>query len=160
MAMRIGGEYKLRNIRLYQWRRQAQALRIDPTKMIARIDELARQISEHVPEVRRRMKIEGIRHPIVGTLAEALTARMKEGRSLMCHRGEKELAYIVRLVLLGAGVPDWRTLWGLQGSKAEGRESATPFPCWLSVHLYLSRWLHHRRLAPPLPFVVPRQKAK
>lgn len=92
MAMRIGGEYKLRNIRLYQWRRQAQALRIDPTKMIARIDELARQISEHVPEVRRRMKIEGIRHPIVGTLAEALTARMKEGRSLMRHRGEKELA--------------------------------------------------------------------
>jgi hypothetical protein len=39
---------------------------MDPDKMIARIEELAEQISDRGQEVSRRMKTEGIRHPVVG----------------------------------------------------------------------------------------------
>jgi hypothetical protein len=42
----------------------------------------------------------------------------------------------------------------------EGRESAIPFPRWLSAPINPSRWPHRHRLAPPVPFVVSRENAQ
>jgi serine/threonine-protein kinase HipA len=83
LSMRLGGEYRLRNIRLYHWRRLAEELRVDPDSMIQRADEFARQLADHIPDVRRRMTEEGLTHPIIAQLAEALTARAAACREIL-----------------------------------------------------------------------------
>jgi hypothetical protein len=42
-----------------------------------------------------------------------------------------------------------RPSWTSRFPDPEGRESATPFPCGLRVHTYLSWWHRHPRLALP-----------
>ena len=39
-----------------------------------------------------------------------------------------------------------RPRWRSRFPDPEGRESTIPFPCWLCVHLYVSRWQRHPRL--------------
>jgi hypothetical protein len=41
-----------------------------------------------------------------------------------------------------------RPCWTSRFPDPEGRESVTPFPCWLCVHLYPSWWHRHSRLTP------------
>ena len=73
--MKLGGEYRLRNIGLRQWRKLAEELRIDADEMTHRVDNLARRLSDHVSEVRHGMTDEGLAHPIIARLADALTTR-------------------------------------------------------------------------------------
>jgi hypothetical protein len=56
-------------------RKLAEELRVDPDAMTHRVDDFARQLSDHVSEVKQRMTDEGIAHPIIARLADALTAR-------------------------------------------------------------------------------------
>jgi len=82
-AMKIGSEYRLRNINLYQWRKLAQEVRIDPGVLISRIDNIAQQLLEQIPEVGRSLKTEGLKHSIVETLSKALTKRISGCRKLL-----------------------------------------------------------------------------
>jgi serine/threonine-protein kinase HipA len=75
LSMKLGGEYRLRNIRLYHWRRLAEELHVNPDATIQRVDDLARQLADHIPDIRRRMTEEGLTHPVIARLADALTAR-------------------------------------------------------------------------------------
>ena len=85
LSMKLGGEYRLCNIRLYHWRKQAEELHVNPDAMIQRVDEFARQLADHVPDIRRRMTEEGLTHPVIARLADALTARAAACREIL-HR--------------------------------------------------------------------------
>jgi serine/threonine-protein kinase HipA len=83
LSMKLGGEYRLRNIQQYHWRKLAEELRVDPEAMIHRVDDFARQLVDFLSEVRRRMTEEGLAHPIIGRLAEALAARASMCREIL-----------------------------------------------------------------------------
>jgi serine/threonine-protein kinase HipA len=77
LSMKLGGEYRLRNIRQSDWRKLASEVRVDPDQTIRRVDDLARQLINNVPEIRQWMIEEGVTHPITDRLAQALIARAK-----------------------------------------------------------------------------------
>jgi serine/threonine-protein kinase HipA len=83
LSMKLGGEYRLRNIRLHHWRKLAEELRIDPDRLIQRTSDFARQLADHVPDIKNRMAGEGIAHPIIARLSDQLTARAATCREIL-----------------------------------------------------------------------------
>ena len=83
LSMKLGGEYRLRNIYKNNWRKLAEQLRIEPDAMTSRVDDFARQLADRVPEMRARMAGEGVNHPIIGRLADALVARAARCRQIL-----------------------------------------------------------------------------
>jgi len=75
LSMKLGGEYRLRNIYKPNWHKLAEQLRIEPDSMTSRVDDFARQLADRVPDMRRGMTEEGVDHPIIVRLSEALVAR-------------------------------------------------------------------------------------
>ena len=61
--MKMGGEYRLRNIGLHHWRKLREELHIDPGWMIRRVNGFAKQLGDHVSDVNRRMTDEGLALP-------------------------------------------------------------------------------------------------
>jgi serine/threonine-protein kinase HipA len=85
-SMKLGGEYRLRNISLHHWRKLAEELHVNHDAMIQRVDDLTRQLADHVSDIRRRMTGEGLTHPIIARLAEALRARAATCRDILHPR--------------------------------------------------------------------------
>ena len=83
LSMKLGEEYGLRNIYKNNWRKLAEQLRIGPDAMTSRVDDFARQLADHVPDMRRRMTEEGVDHPIIARLADALVARAARCRQIL-----------------------------------------------------------------------------
>jgi len=83
--MKIGGEYRIRNIRPYHWRKLATELKLDPSATLRRVAELASQLADHVSEVKRQMMNEGSKHPIISRLAETLAER-----AVACRRDSSD----------------------------------------------------------------------
>src|SRR6266513_2816612 len=83
LSMKLGGEYRLRNITLHHWHKLAAELHVDPDAMVARVDSFAAQLADHVSDITRRMTEEGIKHPIIARLAEALVVRAAACRKLL-----------------------------------------------------------------------------
>ena len=81
--MKLGGEYRLRNINLHHWRKLAKELRLDSEAIIHRVDDFAGRLRDHVPEIQQRMTVEGIAHPIIARLAEALRLRSDTCRKVL-----------------------------------------------------------------------------
>jgi serine/threonine-protein kinase HipA len=75
VSMKIGGEYRLRNIQPLHWRKLAAELKLDPNKTLRRVSELAGQLADHVSTVKQQMVSEGLKHPIIPRLAEVVTKR-------------------------------------------------------------------------------------
>ena len=74
-SMKIGDEYRFRDIHARQWRKMAQEVRLDPNKLIQRVNEFAAQLADHAADIGRRMREEGIDHPLIPRLVESLAAR-------------------------------------------------------------------------------------
>jgi serine/threonine-protein kinase HipA len=83
LSMKLGGEYRFRNIQLRDWRGQAEELGVDADELVHRVDDLAKQLAEHVPAIARRMTDDGLAHPLILRLANQLTARAAECRDLL-----------------------------------------------------------------------------
>ncbi|HSY30576.1 MAG TPA: type II toxin-antitoxin system HipA family toxin [Verrucomicrobiae bacterium] len=83
LSMKLGGEYRLRNIRLYHWHRLAEELHVNPDAMVQRVDEFAKQLADHVPDIKRRMTEEGLTHPVIPRLADALIERAAACRRIL-----------------------------------------------------------------------------
>jgi serine/threonine-protein kinase HipA len=83
LSMKLGGEYRLRNIYKNNWRNLAEQLRIEHDAMTSRVDDFARQLADRVPEMKARMTGEGVNHPIIGRLADALVARAARCRQIL-----------------------------------------------------------------------------
>jgi serine/threonine-protein kinase HipA len=75
LAMKLGGEYRLRAIGPRQWHKLAAELRLDPARVRDRVRELAGAIPDAAATVRGHAHDSGLRHPIVERLAEVLARR-------------------------------------------------------------------------------------
>ena len=75
LAMELGGEYRLRNIRLYHWRKMAEELRVDPDVLVQRVNDFASRLADHASAVSHRMLEEGLSNPIISRLADAVAVR-------------------------------------------------------------------------------------
>jgi len=75
LSMKLGDEYRFRNIQLRHWRRMAEELRLDPDTVVQRVDDLATQLAGQASDIERRMTQEGITHPLIPRLAKRLATR-------------------------------------------------------------------------------------
>jgi serine/threonine-protein kinase HipA len=83
LAMKLGGQYRLRNIGVREWRKLAEELRRDPDVLIHRVQDFARQLGDHVSTVKNRMVAEGSAHPLIARLADNLMARSVACRKIL-----------------------------------------------------------------------------
>ena len=86
VSMKIGGEYRLRNIQPRHWRKLAAELKLDPDKTLRRVSELAGQLADHVSTVKQQMVSEGLKHPIIPRLAEAVAKSAAASRKMIQRR--------------------------------------------------------------------------
>jgi serine/threonine-protein kinase HipA len=81
LAMKIGGEYRLRNIGLRHWQRLATELRLDDAKLIDRIRAMAQAVPDQAAAVRKQIAGEGLSHVTITRLCERL-----EMRAVACQK--------------------------------------------------------------------------
>ena len=83
LAMKIGGEYGLRNIAARHWRRFAAEAHQNPDDVSANLRATAGAMPDHVSAIQKRAKNDGLAHPIVDRLSEKLIDRAKECQRLL-----------------------------------------------------------------------------
>lgn len=83
LATKIGGEYLLRNIRLYHWKKMAAELRLDPETLLKSVDDFAQKLPEFAETTRQQLLKEGLEHKILGGLAENITERSTQCRKIL-----------------------------------------------------------------------------
>jgi len=74
-AMKIGGEYRIRDIGPRQWRKLAKDLRLDAEVLLPRTRDLAREIPDVLADVCRTAEAEGLDHPLIERLSRMITER-------------------------------------------------------------------------------------
>jgi serine/threonine-protein kinase HipA len=75
LAMKIGREYKLRNIGLHQWRMLAGQLRLDEDEVIDRVKNLAEAVPDASTACLQRCGVQKLNHEILPRLADAISRR-------------------------------------------------------------------------------------
>lgn len=75
LAMKIGGEYKLGEIRLAEWTKFAREARVDADDLVERLKSMAEQLPDEVSTARAVVRKDGLSEPIVERLATQLIAR-------------------------------------------------------------------------------------
>lgn len=98
LSMKIGGEYRIRDIDLGEWQKLARDVRVDSDKLIERIADLAKRIPDELAKIRSSTKKDGLDQPII----ERLVARMTD-RAAQCL---KTLASAGKAALSAAGRSD------------------------------------------------------
>jgi serine/threonine-protein kinase HipA len=83
LSMKLGGQYRLGNIGVREWRKLAEELRRDPDVLVQRVEDFAQQLGGHVSAVKSRMTGEGFAHPLIGRLADSLAARSVACRKIL-----------------------------------------------------------------------------
>jgi serine/threonine-protein kinase HipA len=83
LAMKIGGDYGLRNIAARQWQRLAIEAHQKPEEVLANLRTAAEAMPDHVTAIQKRANRQGLVHPIIGRLSENLIARAKECQRLL-----------------------------------------------------------------------------
>ena len=81
LAMKVGGEYRLRNIASRNWMKFAVELRLDSAELSDRIKDMAISLSNHATAIEKELASEGLAHVIIGRLAAKVKAR-----TISCHR--------------------------------------------------------------------------
>jgi serine/threonine-protein kinase HipA len=75
LAMKIGGEYRLRDIGLDEWRKLAAEVGANPDALVETAMEMARQLPQNLAtEIEAARKV-GLNHPIVERMSKALNGR-------------------------------------------------------------------------------------
>jgi serine/threonine-protein kinase HipA len=77
LAMKLGGEYRLRNISERNWRRLAADVRMSDRAIIERVNSMAAEIPQHTEAIEKQLADEGLSHSLIGTLARKLRERSK-----------------------------------------------------------------------------------
>ena len=65
--MKVGGEYRLRNIGSRNWLKFAVDLRLDGARLSKRIKDVAISLSDHATAVEKELEAEGPAHVIIGS---------------------------------------------------------------------------------------------
>lgn len=77
LAMKIGAEYRLRNIWRPQWQSLAVELRLDPDQVVERVAALAERLPDGASRVLGRSREQGLTHPILDRLSNAAIERAR-----------------------------------------------------------------------------------
>lgn len=88
LAMKIGGEYRLRDIGPRQWAKLAAEVKLPSEQIIAQVDHLAAGVPDYAADVARKAKEEGLVHPVIDRLANVLTNRAKACRTMVKGGGD------------------------------------------------------------------------
>ncbi len=75
LAMKIGGEYRLRDIWFSEWRKLAADLRVDEDELVHRARAMAVELPDRLADEVKRMHAAGLVHRVVSVLADALARR-------------------------------------------------------------------------------------
>jgi serine/threonine-protein kinase HipA len=75
LAMKIGGEYGLRNIGLRHWQKLAAELRLDQVRLIDRIRAIALALPDQVTSIQEQIEREGLSHVTITRLGRRLKTR-------------------------------------------------------------------------------------
>ena len=81
LSMKLGGQYRLRDIGAHEWRKLAREVRVDAEALIARLAAMAERLPDEVGGAVARARGEGLDVAIIDRLAERLTAR-----AIQCRR--------------------------------------------------------------------------
>jgi serine/threonine-protein kinase HipA len=83
LAMKVGGEYRLRDVGPRQWLKFARDVRIDGGRLIDDLREMAASLPDALSDASRRAHDDGLDSKVVDRLVERLTARANKcGQSL------------------------------------------------------------------------------
>lgn len=74
-AMKIGGEYRIRDIGARQWRKLANDLRLDADVLLGRLRDLAGRLPDALANTCRVAKADGLDDPLIDRLAGLITER-------------------------------------------------------------------------------------
>jgi serine/threonine-protein kinase HipA len=77
LAMKIGDEYRLSHIGFPEWRKLAAAVKTDPDAMVERVRSMAARLPDLIATEARRAKSEGLSHPVIEKLTDALIDRAR-----------------------------------------------------------------------------------
>jgi serine/threonine-protein kinase HipA len=83
LAMKIGGEYRLENIRVRHWRRLAAAVRVDEEALIVRMRTMAAEFPDLIAKIRKQIEAEGLIHPTITALSQKLKARANSCQKIL-----------------------------------------------------------------------------
>jgi serine/threonine-protein kinase HipA len=89
LAMKIGGEYRLPNIGLRQWRRLAEDIGIDEEALIPRVRAMAAGFPDLIAAIRKEVEAAGLNHPILRALAQRLTTRANRCLAILGTNSEQ-----------------------------------------------------------------------
>jgi serine/threonine-protein kinase HipA len=92
LAMKLGGEYRLRDIGARHVGRMATEVRQSPKRWIERARELARETPAAVNDVAEEMRASGLGHEIVGRLAGTIADRARTLEALLAAWTPEEAA--------------------------------------------------------------------
>lgn len=83
LSMKVGGEYRLRDIGPRQWRKLAKEVRFDEDRLIGRLVEMAEQLPDAVSAAREIARHDGLNQPHVERLEQRLVERASECRKAL-----------------------------------------------------------------------------
>jgi serine/threonine-protein kinase HipA len=83
LSMKIGGEYRLRNIGVGHWQRLATELHLDEGTIIDRIRVMASTLPDHATDVQKQIEGEGLSHATITSLSERLKMRASACQKLL-----------------------------------------------------------------------------
>jgi serine/threonine-protein kinase HipA len=83
LSIRVGGEYRVRDVGLAQWRKLAQQVRFDEGRLIDRLVEMAEQLPDAVSAVRKSARHDGLSQPVVERLEQRIIERAAECRKTL-----------------------------------------------------------------------------
>jgi serine/threonine-protein kinase HipA len=87
MAMRVGGEYLVRRIGRSHWEDLAAAMRLSPEGVVVEATKIALQLPDCVSDAVTAAFEQGLRHPIVTTLKDAMQERAAWCAKALTGRG-------------------------------------------------------------------------
>lgn len=74
LAMKIGGEYRIANITLRNWRKLVAEIRVDENHLVAHIKTMVTEFPDTVSQVEKQIRNEGLAHNLLLRLVQALVA--------------------------------------------------------------------------------------
>ena len=81
LAMKIGGEYRMRNIGLRHWQKLAAASRLDDARLIGRIRAMAVAMPDQAAAIQKQIEGEGLSHVTITRVRKRLATR-----AIACQR--------------------------------------------------------------------------
>jgi serine/threonine-protein kinase HipA len=83
LAMKIGGEYKLKQIGFRHWQKFARETRVDADAVLSQLTAMAKQLPDEVNAARKRSREAGLKEGIIERLATQLIERAAECQRIL-----------------------------------------------------------------------------